>query len=106
MYKIVYISPEMHAKLVVLKDLGLIKSISGFVDVAINQAIKGIEKKNTGENRKMKSKTKELNLEEVKKTNYDLYLELSLQEDYKKYTGMGYKPVYEDGEIMYWVRTV
>lgn len=46
MYKIAYIDPTTHCKLTVLKDVGLIESISGFADKAINQAIKGIRKKN------------------------------------------------------------
>lgn len=48
MYKVVYISPDTHCKLAVLKEVGLIESISGFADKAVNQAIKGISKKNRG----------------------------------------------------------
>ena len=43
MYKVVYISPDIHRKLAVLKEIGLIKSISKFTDNAVNQAIKGIK---------------------------------------------------------------
>lgn len=85
MYKIAYISPEIHAKLVVLKNLGLIKSISGFVEKATNQAIKGIEDNNKGEKRKMKEKELE-------------------EKIIKKYTGMGFKPVYDDeDELAYFI---
>jgi len=43
MYKVVYISPNTHQKLAVLKEIGIIKSISKFTDKAVNQAIKGIK---------------------------------------------------------------
>lgn len=91
MYKIVYISPDTHRKLAVLKEIGIIKSISKFTDKAVNQAIKGIRVNK--EDKKMK--TKKLNLEEVKKTNYDYYLELLCEKSYNTYKSMGYKPLYD-----------
>ncbi len=90
MYKIVYINPDTHRKLAVLKEVGLIKSISKFTDNAVNQAIKEIRT-----NKKVKKmKTKKLNLEEIKKTNYDYYLELLGEQSYETYISMGYRPVY------------
>lgn len=108
MYKVVYISPDTHRKLAVLKEIGVIESISKFADKAVNQAIKGIKV-----NKKVKKmKTKKLNLEEIKKTNYDYYLELLNEQSYNTYTSMGYKPVY-DREYdpycenpIYWVKEV
>lgn len=91
MYKIVYISPDTHRKLAVLKEIGVIKSISKFTDKAVNQAIKGIRV-----NKKVKKmKTKKLNLEKLKKENYDYYLELLNEQSYETYKRMGYKPVYD-----------
>lgn len=91
MYKIVYISPDTHRKLVVLKEVGIIESISKFTDKSINQAIKEIRVNK--EDKKMK--TKKLNLEKIKKENYDYYLELLNEQSYETYTSMGYKPVYD-----------
>lgn len=91
MYKIVYISPDVHRKLAILKEIGVIESISRFTDKAVNQAIKGIKV-----NKEVKKMKKEkLNLEEIKKTNYDYYLELLNEQSYETYTSMGYKPVYD-----------
>lgn len=91
MYKIVYISPDTHRKLALLKEIGIIESISKFTDNAINQAIKGIQA-----NREVKKmNTKKLNLEEIKRENYDYYLELLAEQSYETYTYMGYKPVYD-----------
>lgn len=91
MYKIVYIDPDIHRKLAVLKEVGLIKSISKFTDKAVNQAIK--ELRVNKEVKKMK--TKKLNLEKIKKENYDYYLELLNEQSYETYKRMGYKPVYD-----------
>lgn len=91
MYKIVYINPDTHRKLAVLKEVGLIKSISKFTDKAVNQAIK--ELRVNKEVKKMK--TKKLNLEKIKKENYDYYLELLNEQSYETYKRMGYKPVYD-----------
>lgn len=108
MYKIVYISPDTHRKLAVLKEIGVIKSISKFTDKAVNQAIKGIKV-----NKEVKNmKTKKLNLEEVKKENYDYYLELLAEQSYETYKRMGYKPVYDRKydpyceNPIYWVKEV
>ncbi len=90
MYKIVYVSPDTHRKLAVLKEIGVIKSISKFTDKSINQAIKGLRV-----NKEVKKmKTEKINLEEIKKTNYDYYLELLGEQSYETYTRMGYRPVY------------
>lgn len=63
MYKVVYINPDTHRKLAVLKEIGIIKSIIKFTDNAVNQAIKGIKV-----NKEVKKMKKEkLNLEEIKK---------------------------------------
>lgn len=93
MYKVVYISPDVHRKLAVLKEVGIIKSISKFTDNAVNQAIKGIRANKKV--KKMKTESKKLNLEKIKKTNYDYYLELLGEQSYETYTRMGYKPVYD-----------
>lgn len=111
MYKTVYVSPKTHVKLVVLKDLGEIKSINGFVEMAVNQAIQGIQNNNRGEKKQMKIKKREhwsdYDLEKVKHTNRELYFWLLDQRDYEYYTARGYKPVYgEYGEILEWVRKV
>lgn len=91
MYKVVYIDPDTHRKLAVLKEIGVIKSISKFTNKAVNQAIKELRA-----NREVKKmKTKKLNLEKIKKTNYDYYLELLNEQSYETYTRMGYKPVYD-----------
>lgn len=90
MYKIVYVSPDTHRKLALLKEIGAIKSISRFTDKAINQAIKVIKV-----NKKVKKmNTKKLNLEEIKKSNYDYYLELLGEQSYETYTSMGFRPIY------------
>lgn len=91
MYKIVYIDPDIHRKLAVLKEIGVIESISRFTDKAVNQAIK--ELRVNKEVKKMK--TKKLNLEKLKKENYDYYLELLNEQSYETYKRMGYKPVYD-----------
>lgn len=110
MYKVTYVSPETHSKLVLLKELGLIKGINVFVDKAVNQAIKGIQKINRGEKRKMKVKNKEhwsnYNLEEVRKTNYDFYLWLIEQRDNEYRLSQGWKPIYDDDgvTVMEWRR--
>lgn len=77
MYKIVYISPATHNKLAVLKDVGLIESISGFVENAINKAIKEIRKKNK-EDKKMNSKKLNMDdfitdVEDFKYTKGEMY---------------------------------
>lgn len=108
MYKIVYIDPDTHRKLTVLKEIGVIKNISKFANNAINQAIKGIK----GNKEVKKMKTKKLNLEEIKKENYDYYLELLGEQSYETYTSMGYKPVYNrkldpyEENPIYWVKEV
>lgn len=108
MYKIIYVSPDIHRKLAVLKEIGVITSISKFTDKAVNQAIK--ELRVNKEVKKMK--TEKLNLEKVKKTNYDYYLELLAEQSYETYTSMGYKPVYDrkydpyEENPIYWVKEV
>lgn len=91
MYKVVYISPDTHRKLAILKEVGLIKSISKFTNKAVSQAIKGIRV-----NKEVKKmKTEKLNLEKIKKENYDYYLELLNEQSYETYTSMGFRPVYD-----------
>ncbi len=94
MYKVVYISPDTHRKLAVLKEIGIIKSISKFTDNAVNQAIKGIEVNKEVNKEVKKMKTEKINLEEIKKENYDYYLELLNEQSYETYTRMGFRPVY------------
>jgi len=40
-------------------------------------------------------KTEKLNLEKIKKENYDYYLELLNEHSYETYTSMGYRPLYD-----------
>lgn len=64
----------------VLKEVGVIENISGFTDRAINQAIKELNKKNNGGNKKMN--TKKLNMDDFI-TNID---EFSYAKGEKFYT--------------------
>ena len=57
-------------------------------------------------------KTEKINLEEIKKTNYDYYLELLAEQSYETYTSMGFRPIYNKKydpymeNPVYWVKEI